>query len=146
MAKEILKILIVEDDRKREKLFECWMPHGFRAIFAKTAGAALGMLERDRGYVYAGICLDHDLQQRAVIVSDYDLSGSTVVRAVVRHISPDVPVLIHSRNLKRSSYMARKLVDAGFDAVRIPMDELGCERFQGWLEEVKETWEDFQEQ
>ncbi len=145
MAKEILKILIVEDDRKREELFRSWMPDDFRAIFAKTAGTALGMLERDRGYIYAGVCLDHDLQQRAVIASDHNLSGTTVVRAVTKYISPDIPVLIHSRNLKRARFMANKLFDAGFDVVRIPMDELGCEMFQEWLEEVKETWKDLHE-
>lgn len=54
---EILKILIVEDDKKRTKLFESWMLDVFRAIFARTAGTALGILERDQGHVYAGSAL-----------------------------------------------------------------------------------------
>jgi CheY-like chemotaxis protein len=143
---EILKILIVEDDRKRVELFESWMPDGFRAIFARTAGTALGILERDRRHVYAGVCLDHDLQQCVVVASDRDLSGSTVVRAVAKYISPDVPVLVHSQNLARACYMVDKLTAAGFDVTRIPMDKLECNLFHEWLEEVKEMWQDFHEE
>lgn len=87
MAKEILKILIVEDDRKRAEAFSSWMPDGYRAVIVKSAGTALGLLERDKGYVYAGVCLDHDLRQQVAVSSDHDLSGTTVVRAVAKYIS-----------------------------------------------------------
>ena len=145
MLRNIHKILIIEDDRKRIQLFEGWMPEYYRAIFVKTAGAALGLLERDKGRVYAGICLDHDLQQQIAVSSDRDLSGTTVVNAIIRYISSDVPVLVHSRNEKRACYMERKLVEKGFYVTKVPMDQLVKEKFLLWLEEVGQIWSESQE-
>lgn len=144
--KIIHKILIVEDDRKRAEAFESWMPEGYRAVIVKSAGTALGLLERDKDHVYAGICLDHDLRQQVAVASDHDLSGTTVIKAVIRFISADVPILIHSRNEKRSRYMENKLSDANFYVTRIPMDVLTEERFHEWLDEVDEIWEEFHEE
>ncbi len=141
-----IRILIIEDDRKRIEQFQKWLPDEFRGVIAKTAGTAVGLLERDKGYVYGGICLDHDLQQQAVISSDYDLSGFTVVRAVVKYVAPNVPVLIHSRNLKGARSMEIKLLDSGFSVTRIAMDNLEKEIFHQWLEEVREMWEDFHDE
>ncbi len=140
--KKVLAILLIEDDRRRVEKFQAWLPEGVRAVVTKSAGTALGLLERDKGYVYAGICLDHDLQRQTVIASDNDLSGSTVVHAISRYISTDVPVLIHSQNLKRAQYMESKLWDAGFDVTRISMDQLDEKLFHNWLEDVKELWEE----
>lgn len=81
-----------------------------------------------------------------MVASDRDLSGSTVVHAVAKYISPDVPVLVHSQNLDRARYMDNKLTDAGFDFTRISMDKLERKLFHEWLEEVKELWEDFHEE
>ena len=140
------KILIVEDDRKRAEAFDRWMPEGYRAVIVKSAGTALGLLERDRGHVYAGICLDHDLQQQVAVASDHDLSGTTVIKAVIRFISSDVPILIHSRNEKRARHMENKLSDSNFYVTRIPMDVLTEKRFRAWLDEVDEIWEEFYEE
>ncbi len=138
----MLKILIIEDDYRRIDKFEDWLPAGFRAVVVKSAGTALGLLERDRGYLYAGICLDHDLQQQTAVASDRDLSGTSVVAAIIRHLSPQIPVLIHSRNKDRARYMGNQLSAHGFDVVKIPMDLLDKEHFHDWLEEAQETWED----
>ena len=143
--KKVLPILLIEDDRRRiEKLTE-WLPEGYRAVVTKSAGTALGLLERDRGYVYAGICLDHDLQQQTAVASDNELSGTTVVKAIIRFISSEVPVLVHSQNTKRAQYMEGKLFNANFDVTRISMDQLDKKLFLEWLDEVKELWEDFHE-
>ncbi len=142
----LIKLLIVEDDRKRLERFEQWIPQGFRAVYAKTAGTAIGLLKRDRGHVYGGICLDHDLQQRAVIQSDRELSGSTVVDSVIQHVSTEVRVLIHSCNVKGALYMESKLEKAGFTTTRVAMDILSPEFFLQWLEEVREAWEENHEE
>lgn len=119
------------------------MPEGFRAVVVNNAGSALGLLERDKGHVYAGICLDHDLQQQTKTTADCKLSGSTVVDSIVRNISPDVPILIHSMNPGPAPLMAQKLENAGFYINRVPMCDLNSVAFQCWLDEVKEIWEDF---
>ena len=142
----MLKILIIEDDYRRIENFKNWLPVEFRAVVVKSAGIALGLLERDEGYQYAGICLDHDLQQQTAVASDRDLSGTSVVAAIIRHLSPKIPVLIHSRNRDRARYMGNELTDHGFDVTRIPMCDLSEVALVGWLEEVQETWEDNHEE
>lgn len=148
MPQEILKILIVEDDKTRANFFRLWMSEldGFRPVIVKSAGVALGVLQRDKGHVYAGICLDHDLQQQAVTSSDRDLSGTTVVDRIIHYMSNDIPVLVHSMNPKRAPYMAHKLTEAGFYVTRIPMSDLTRTLFKNWLLEAREIWEDFKEE
>jgi hypothetical protein len=137
-----LPLLIIEDDRRRIQQFNDWMPDRFRTVFVKSAGIALGLLERDRGYIYAGICLDHDLQQQVAADSDRDLSGTTVINAIIKYISSDVPVLVHSRNLNRARYMENKLTDSGFYVTRIAMDDLTKKLFHEWLAEAGELYDD----
>ena len=145
MAKETLRILIVEDDIWRAREIAIMLPEGFLPVIVKSAGAALGMLERDRGYIYAGLCLDHDLQRRAMTGADLNMDGNTVVDAIRRHISNDVPVLVHSMNPGKAPIMVQKLESSGFWVTRLPMAELNQKNFGEWLEEVKEIWEDFHE-
>ena len=146
MAKETLRILIVEDDIWRAREIAIMLPEGFLPVIVKSAGAALGLLERDRGYVYAGLCLDHDLQRQAMTGSDRSMDGNTVVDAIRRCVSNDVPVLIHSMNLGKAPAMVKKLESSGFWVTRLPMAELNEQKFGEWLEEVKEIWEDFHDE
>ena len=60
-----LRILVVEDDRGRENRIRAMLPAEVLAVVVNSGGKALGLLERDRGSVYAGILLDHDLQGAA---------------------------------------------------------------------------------
>jgi CheY-like chemotaxis protein len=146
MTSKPLKILIVEDDMWRAREIAMILPEGFLPVIVKSAGAALGMLERDRGYVYAGLCIDHDLQRQAMTGADHSMDGNTVVDAVRRYISNDVPVLVHSMNPGRAPAMVQKLESSGFWVTRLPMAELNEQNFGNWLEEVKEIWEDFHEE
>ena len=73
----------------------------YRGAKAET-GRALGILRRDPGRVYAGIVLDHDLQGQIASEADRFLTGQDVVRAILRYVSPDVPVLVHSMNASQS--------------------------------------------
>ena len=142
---ETLKILIIEDDPIRVGFFKRWLPENFRLVAASSAGSALGLIERDCGFVYAGICLDHDLQGQVKTDKDRDLSGTTVVNAVMRYLDKRMPVLVHSMNPKRAPIMVGKLKSAGFDVLRIPMGDLSKTMFQEWCEEVRENWEDQKE-
>lgn len=150
MTGEICRIFIIEDDRKRTETLLSWLPKNFRPIAVKSAGRAIGLLEHERrAYtgklgvgILAGIMLDHDLQQSIAADSDRDLSGTSVCMAILRHVSPDVPILIHSMNPHQAPSMATKLTGACFNVTRTPMAHLNQTLLEGWLSEVEENWQE----
>ena len=135
-----IRILLVEDDPERIKLMQAWAPQTVRLISATSGGRALGIIERDRGVVYQGIMLDHDLDRQALLQSDFSVSGTAVVGSIIRNISPEVPVLIHSMNFGCAAVMTRRLEQAGFDVTRIPMSMMNKDDFLEWIEKVRENW------
>jgi len=111
---------------------------------ASSAGTALGILQRDRGTVYGGILLDHDLQKRTITQMDKSLSGTQVIEAIISNVSPDVPILIHSTNSSGSAVMMARLIEEGFSVAREPMDTLDKNFFMKWLEQALALWEDIE--
>lgn len=141
-----LRLLIVEDDPAREQRLREWLPEDIKPVVATSAGKALGVIRLDRGRVYAGIVLDHDLQGRRAADSDLHMSGQDVVRAIVQYVSNDVPILVHSVNASQSAVMVSRLSGAGFGVSRIPMDHLTKESFQSWISYIRDVWKEFGEQ
>jgi hypothetical protein len=70
---------MVEDNPTRIEMLKSWLPEDVKVVVAACAGKALGVLKRDRGRVYSGILLDHDLQEQAVTATDLGLSGTDIV-------------------------------------------------------------------
>ena len=136
-----IKLLIIEDDPVREERLRSWLRHGFSAVTAASAGRAIGILKRDRGSVYSGIVLDHDLEKRIATEADCTLNGNDVVDAIIIHVAKDVPILVHSVNLSQAPVMVARLDRAGFTVERIPMDVLTRKAFGDWLEYVRENSE-----
>ena len=137
-----LPILVIEDDNGRITYFHNWLLPGFRIVPTTSAGSALGLLERDKGRVYAGICLDHDLQGQAKTEKDRDLSGTTVVQNLIRCMDKSIPILVHSMNPKRAPVMVNMLRSSGFeDVTRKPMGDMSKDFFQVWLGKVREAHE-----
>ena len=101
----------------------------------------MGILKRDKGKVYAGIVLDHDLEKNPASESDLFLCGQDVVDTIIKNVSKQVPILIHSVNESQAPVMQTMLEKAGFAVERIPMDILTRESFNEWLEYVRENWE-----
>lgn len=139
---KVFRLLVIEDDTGRVEMLRNWLPERIKLVVAPSAGAAIGILKRDRGNVYGGIMLDHDLQQRAMTPMDKALSGTDVTQAIINTVSSDVPVLIHSMNSAGSSDMAAILQKAGFEVTRIPIDKLDREILTEWMEEAYGLWED----
>jgi CheY-like chemotaxis protein len=133
-----LRILLIEDDVRRVERFQAWLPKDVIVVVARSAGPAIGILERDRGAVYSGILLDHDLQERAIAGVDSHLSGSDVARAIVQYVDPGAPILVHSMNPQRAPLMAKRLDDAGFVVTQAPMETLDRDQVLAWLESVRE--------
>ena len=139
-----LRLLIVEDNLEREQQLRARLPVDIKLVVATSAGKAMGVLRLDKGRVYAGIVLDHDLQERSAPEADPFLSGKDVVEAVIRYVSKDVPILVHFINSSQSTIMVNRLREADFGVTKIPMDILTKESFQSWIEYVREVWSDLQ--
>jgi CheY-like chemotaxis protein len=120
-AQSVFRILIVEDDPVRIEILQSWLPENTTSVSATSTRRAIGVLERDRGRVYAGILLDYDLEKQAATDADTALSGSHIVDAIIRNVSTDTAVLIHSVNATQAHAMAVKLEKAGYWVTRIPM-------------------------
>jgi CheY-like chemotaxis protein len=138
----ICRILMVEDNPARIELLKSWLPEDLKTVVASSAGKAIGILQRDRGRVYSGILLDHDLQEQALITSDFGLSGTEIARSIAANVSRIVPVLVHSMNFRRAQGMVDTLERWGFIVTRIPMDRLTKDAFLTWVEEVRAVWKD----
>lgn len=141
----MIRILLIEDDAARIALFQQWLPADMRLVVASSTGKAMGILQRDRGRVYAGIMLDHDLQAQIITQMDRLLSGSDLIKVILRNVSKDVPVLVHSMNVSRGPLMAEQLAGAGFMVTRIPMSVLTKKKFLEWIGEVRDVWETMEE-
>ncbi len=136
------RLLIIEDDFERERVLRSWLPPDAKVVVAGSAGRAIGILERDKGSVYAGILLDHDLQGRLATTTDRYLDGKDVVSGIIKNVSVDVPILVHSMNVSQAPLMAERLEKYGFSVTRIPMANLTRQRLQEWVAEARELWED----
>lgn len=140
------RILMIEDDTERAGILNAWLPEDVVVVQASSAGRALGILQRDRGYVYAGIMLDHDLQMQTATEADKGLSGTDIVDAVIRNINRRTPVLIHSYNRSKAPVMADKLTKAGFSVLQTFIDKLSKEEVRDWAEYARDIWKDWQEE
>ena len=141
--KPVFRILLVEDDPLRAHKLLHWLPEDVKNVWVKSPGAAIGLLKRDCGYVYAGILLDHDLVYQTLTQDDRSLSGSDVVGQIIQNIDRAVSILIHSVNPQKAPEMENRLKKAGFkDVFRIPMQHLSEERLVEWVEYARELWAD----
>lgn len=142
MTGSAVRILLIEDNSTRIELLKSWLPQDVKTVVAASAGKALGILKRDRGRVYAGILLDHDLQEQALTAADVGLSGTDIVKSMAANVSRFVPVLVHSMNMERAQGMVGALERWGFSVTRIPMERLSKDAFLEWVEEVRAVWEE----
>lgn len=141
----LLRLLLIEDNHERIRLFESWMPSDVRLVVASSAGRAIGLLKtirRNDDSPYAGILLDHDLQDQIVTEVDRFLSGTNVLQFIIQHMPPDVPILVHSMNYRRAIDLVQKLRGARFDVTRIPFAILHQDNLAEWLNDVRDIWEE----
>lgn len=134
--------MLIEDSQHRIDRIRSWLPGGCLLVVAASAGKAIGILQRDRGYVYGAVMLDHDLHEQPATEDDLSLSGSDLVETLITHLSRDVPILIHSMNPTRAPSLVHRLNRAGFDVTRIPFEELDKATFLSWLEDARYNWAD----
>ena len=137
----MLRILVIDDSPLRIDLLRQWMPDDVHAVYSTSAGRAMKLIDLDPGTVYAGIMLDHDLDQQVAVEAEHDFTGRDVARRIVLRIPRDVPVLVHSTNWSGAASMHHTLEAAGFAVTRIRFDDLTRERCLDWLQEVRAEWQ-----
>ena len=134
------RILLIEDDSARIERFRKWTPEGVRLVVATSGGMAIGALKRDGRGVYAGLMLDHDLQQQAATSADLTLSASNLVNLIIQGVDRSAVILVHSMNFSQGDAMAARLDRAGFWVTRVPMDRLSEAKFLQWVADVQDLW------
>jgi CheY-like chemotaxis protein len=137
-AMKPIRLLLVEDNPARYETFLSWLPAGVRLVWARNAGAALGILQRDRGDTYAGVLIDFDLQRQVYTDGGEQRTGEDVMHAIVSRLARSTSLLVHSMNERDAGPMATALDAAGFPTTRIRMKDLTQDLFQQWVEEARE--------
>jgi len=142
MTTSRFRLLLIEDSQHRIDKIRSWLPEDCLLVVASSAGKAIGILQRDRGYVYGAVMLDHDLNEQALTEADLSLSGSDLVETLVTHLSRDVPILVHSMNATRAPLVVQRLNRARFEVTRLPFEMLHRDAFLNWLEDARFNWAD----
>lgn len=143
--KPLFRLLIIEDDEERIRFFQSTLGGiKVKIVVATSAGQAIGILERDKGMVYGAMFLDHDLNKQTKTDQDITLSGSHIVETIIRNISNDISILVHSMSLTGAAYMEKRLEQAGFQVTRVPMDILfkSKEFLMKWVETARASWDE----
>lgn len=144
MEKKELRLLIVEDDETRVEVFRAWTRRGspeVKITWASSPGTAIGILKRDRGRVFDGVMLDHDLDLRSLTEVDNYLDGKDVADAVVEYVDRDVPIFIHSGNRLEGPKLVARLMGQGFSVEYHPFASLRFNELRAWLKEVADSAE-----
>ncbi len=124
-------ILLVEDDPQRAAKIQSCVPADARCIWARSAGAAIGILRRDK---FAGVLLDHDLESDPRASG---LDGRAVARTVCETQSPTTcSALIHSQNTIGRAAMLSYLLQCGFRVERCPWSDEARPVIRKWLESL----------
>ena len=142
MPPRFCRILMIEDDEVRIARIAAWLPPDLRLVVTRSAGRAMRTLQLDRPTTYAGIMLDHDLQQQIAADAEASLSSSNLIDLIIRKIDHDVPVLVHSMNASRGPVLVERLRNAGFYTSYVPFEHLTRQGFLNWIEYVHELWEE----
>ncbi len=142
MIQQRFRLLLIEDGAHRIERIRSWLPENCLLVVAASAGKAIGILQRDRGYVYGAVMLDHDLNEQAYTQDDLTLSGSDLVKTLIANLSRDAPILVHSMNVTRAPQLVQRLKGAGFEVTRITFQNLDRATFLNWLADAHYNWAD----
>ena len=82
--RKVLLILVVEDNKRRVEQFEKWKPDGFRLIWSRSAGQAIGNLKKSQPRDYDGLMLDHLPCKKAVAAIAKELLCTESLPELVR--------------------------------------------------------------
>src|SRR6516162_3525896 len=108
-------LLLVEDDERRAAAIKACITPDIHCVWARSAGAALGVLRRDR---FSGIMLDFDLYLSAH--GDPHFNGESVAAVICETQDRHCDIFIHSQNPSGARKAFDLLKQAGFSVERRP--------------------------
>jgi hypothetical protein len=127
-----MNVLFLDDDARRIESFRRRVP---RAVTVETAEECIARLEdgaRDPARpAWDLVFLDHDLGGEFFVESERPDTGMEVVRWVLVHRPRVGKFVVHTHNLPAGDEMERLLVEAGYDAIRIPFGWFDPAEFLG---------------
>ena len=126
-------LLLVEDDDRRAAAIKAYIPRHIRCVWTKSAGAALGVLRRDK---FSGIMLDFDLYRSAH--ADRNLTGESVAAAICETQGRHCEIFIHSQNPSGARKAFELLKQAGFSVEQCPWSAEAAHPLKCWLEELSD--------
>jgi hypothetical protein len=126
-------LLLVEDDDQRAAAIRSCIPGDIHCVWAKSAGAALGILQRDK---FCGIMLDFDLYRSTH--SDGKLTGESVAAEICQTQSRQCEIFIHSQNPSGARKAFELLKQAGFSVEQRPWSAEAVKPLKCWLEELSD--------
>lgn len=98
-------IIAIETDQARVRRVESWLPANVRLVVPTSGSVAEAVLRRDKGGVYCGLMLDHDLDADPV---GWNRPSTTLLATIIECVDRHVPVLVHSLNPAGASPPARR--------------------------------------
>jgi len=128
----VQRILLVEDTEERYTFFQQHLLPGIKLVWAKSAGAALKIIDADEPDTYQGIMLDHDL-------GDAHADGRTVTLKVVEKTDRDTLILVHTSNVVAGPQMHAMLQHADFAVSYVPFYQLTADRYRAWQQLLPEA-------
>jgi hypothetical protein len=124
-------LLLVEDDDQRAAAIKACIPPRIHCVWARSAGAALGVLRRDQ---FSGIMLDFDLYRSAH--ADGHLTGESVAAVICETQDRHCEIFIHSQNPGGARKSFELLKQAGFSVEQCPWSPEAVRPLRAWLEEL----------
>jgi len=127
-------LLLVEDDDQRAVAIKACIPPDIHCVWAKSAGAALGVLRRDK---FSGIMLDFDLDRSAH--GDPRFNGESVAAGICETQGRHCEIFVHSRNPSGARRAFELLKQSGFSVEQCPWSREAGQLLKCWLEELSDV-------
>ena len=124
-------VLLVEDDNQRAAAIKACIPPDIHCVWAKSAGAAFGVLRRDK---FSGIMLDFDLYRSAH--ADGRLTGESVAAVICETQGRACEIFIHSQNPSGARRTFELLKQSGFSVEQCPWSAEAVKPLKCWLDEL----------
>jgi hypothetical protein len=133
MTKNRALLLLVEDDDQRAAAIKACVSPDIHCVWAKSAGAALGVLRRDK---FSGIMLDFDLYRSAH--GDPYFNGESVAAGICETQGRHCEIFVHSQNPGGARKAFELLKQAGFSVEQHPWSAETAKLLKRWLEELSD--------
>jgi hypothetical protein len=121
-------VLLVEDWEPRANEIKACVPRSIHLVWARTVGAAIGILRRDQ---FQAILLDYSLHGPE---SEEHMSGEDVAGGICETQARDCKILVHSHSPTGALRLHEMLKLAGYEVEHRPWNADAAPYVREWLE------------